>query len=113
MLVDAYSKWPEVYSVPIHLISSVIKILQGLFTRYGTPKILVSDNGPQFTSSEFQRFLKQHAVVHKTSAPFHSAMNGQAERYVGTIKAALRISDTASPTVPLLQKLNRFLLVYR
>ncbi|GFU99203.1 uncharacterized protein K02A2.6 [Trichonephila clavipes] len=52
--------------------------------------VLVSDNGSQFTSYEFQRFMHKNGVRHKTSAPFKPSSNGQAERYVATLKQSLR-----------------------
>ncbi|KAK9399707.1 putative protein K02A2.6-like [Crotalus adamanteus] len=46
------------------------------------PDVLISDNGPQFTSFEFQAFLQANLIWHETSAPFHPSNNGQAERMV-------------------------------
>lgn len=34
------------------------QVLRGLFSRYGTPHILVSDNGPQFFSDKFSAFFE-------------------------------------------------------
>ncbi|GFU05689.1 transposon Tf2-9 polyprotein [Trichonephila clavipes] len=53
-------------------------------------EVLVSDNGSQFTSYEFQRFMHKNGVRHKTSAPFKPSSNGQAERCVATLKQSLR-----------------------
>ena len=62
------------------------------------------DNGSQFTSAEFLKFLT-------TTAPGHPATNGMAERYVGEFKDKLsKIRDTGEP---LQTKLDRFLLTYR
>ncbi|GFR31446.1 transposon Tf2-9 polyprotein [Trichonephila clavata] len=52
--------------------------------------VLVSDNGSQFTFYEFQRFMQRNGIKHKTSAPFKPSSNGQAERYVVTLKQSLR-----------------------
>ena len=54
--------------------------------RYGLPIVLVSDNGPQFTSQEFQNFLRGLGIKHHLTAP---ATNGQAARFVQTIKTGL------------------------
>ncbi|GFW92448.1 uncharacterized protein K02A2.6 [Trichonephila clavipes] len=59
-----------------------IECLRDSFARFGLPRVLVSDNGSQFTSYEFQRFMHKNGVRHKTSAPFKPSSNGQAERYV-------------------------------
>ncbi|KAK9408149.1 hypothetical protein NXF25_006923 [Crotalus adamanteus] len=52
--------------------------------------VIVSDNGPQFTSSEFQAFLQANMIRHATSAPFHPSTNGMAERMVRITKDALK-----------------------
>jgi len=61
-----------------------------MFATFGIPSVLVSDNGPQFTSHTFRSFLEVSKVVHKTCAPFNPASNGQVERYVQTIKKNLK-----------------------
>nr|XP_056718397.1 uncharacterized protein K02A2.6-like [Euleptes europaea] len=61
-----------------------------LFATHGLPDTVVSDNGAQFTSAEFQEFLAKNGIRHTTSAPFHPATNGQAERMVRTTKEAMR-----------------------
>ena len=44
--------------------TATITELRRLFSRYGLPEQLVSDNGPQFASDEFQTFLKSIGVKH-------------------------------------------------
>ncbi|GFX74229.1 uncharacterized protein K02A2.6 [Trichonephila clavipes] len=68
-----------------------IECLRDSFARFGLPRVLVSDNGSQFTSYEFQRFMHKNGVRHKTSAPFKPSSNGQAERYVATLKQSLKL----------------------
>ncbi|KAK9398887.1 putative protein K02A2.6-like [Crotalus adamanteus] len=53
-------------------------------------ELLLKDNGPQFTSFEFQAFLQANLIRHATSAPFHPSSNGLAERMVRTTKDALK-----------------------
>lgn len=56
MSASAYSKWPEVIVTRRISSAATIGILRNLFSRLGIPETLVSDNGPQFTSAEFQQF---------------------------------------------------------
>ncbi len=73
VVVDAHYKWPEVCVMDSTTSTKTIQVLRTLFSRYGLPEVLVSDNGPQFTSEEFQTFLKANGVTHTRSAPFHPA----------------------------------------
>jgi len=69
--------------------SETIKCLLQVFSRFGYPKVLVSDNGRQFISDQFQHFLKERGINQRLSAPYHPASNGAAERMVRTIKEHL------------------------
>ena len=87
-----------------------IETLQMLFARYGVPAQLVSDNGPQLKSDEFEQFLKKNGIKHITSAPYHPARNGLAERCVESLKNGMK-SQTEVKYLNI--KLARFLLAYR
>ncbi|KAL7839170.1 hypothetical protein SRHO_G00258280 [Serrasalmus rhombeus] len=109
VVVDAHSKWPEIHIMDSTTSSKTIQVLRGLFSRYGIPHSLESDNGLQFCSEEFSTFLKVNGVKHIRSAPYHPASNGLAERFVQTFKHALKSSKG---TTPLQQRLDTFLLTY-
>lgn len=58
ILVDAFSKWPEVYILK-HITSyETVKVCNKIFSSYGNPKVLVSDNGRQLKSFEFENFCQ-------------------------------------------------------
>ncbi|XP_039197757.1 uncharacterized protein K02A2.6-like, partial [Crotalus tigris] len=90
VLVDSHSKWLEAVPVSSTTTAKTIQVLRGIFAAHGLPDVLVSDNGPQFTSSEFQAFLQANMIRHATSAPFHPSTNGMAERMVCITKDALK-----------------------
>ena len=111
VVVDAHSKWPEVIPVSSTTSSSTIEVLRDLFARFGIPEQIVSDNGAQFVSEEFQAFVKSNGIRHITSAPYHPATNGLAETAVQTFKQALRSMHQSSK--PVKEKLAKFLIAYR
>lgn len=86
ILIDAFWKWPEVDILNKINTDNTIAILRKIFATFGIPKTICPDNGVQFVNPKFANFLKELRIVHKRSAPYHPATNGQAERYVQTIK---------------------------
>ena len=90
IVVDSYSKWIEVVDMRHNTKApNVIKKLRTLFARYGLPKILVSDNGPQLISAEFEAFCLKNGINHVPIPSYHPASNGQAESIVGKFKLAM------------------------
>ena len=61
-------------------------MLKQLFTRWGFPKVIVSDNGTQFTSKLTKSFLTLNGVNQIFIPPGHPASNGAAENSVKTFK---------------------------
>lgn len=96
IIVDAYSKWPEVFVVNNMTSATVIRHLRMIFATHGLCETLVSDNGTAFISSEMKDFLEANKIKHIRSAPFHPSTNGLAERMVQTVKDKLRKMDNMS-----------------
>ncbi|XP_018402050.1 PREDICTED: uncharacterized protein K02A2.6-like [Cyphomyrmex costatus] len=76
VLVDAFSKWPEIVPTQTITAQRTIDILQEIFARFGVPESLVSDNGTQFTSEKFQNFCLLQGINHLHTPPFHPSSNG-------------------------------------
>ena len=64
VLIDAHSKWIEVFCVTSATSSATMECLRHVFTQFGIPETLVTDNGACFTSEEFEAFLKANGVRH-------------------------------------------------
>ena len=80
IVVDAYSKWPEVIGMSSSTSTSeTIKLLLSLFSSHGLPDKLV---GPQLTSDEFKDFMTNCGILYIKTAPYHAQTNGEAERFV-------------------------------
>ena len=111
IVVDAHSKWPEVYPMKSTTAGETIEVLRKTFASHGLPVQLVSDNGPQFISEDFAQFMKGNGIQHIRSAPYHPATNGLAERFIQSVKQALKI--TVADGRSLSHRLSNFLLLYR
>ncbi|KHJ97275.1 integrase core domain protein [Oesophagostomum dentatum] len=81
VVVDAYSKWPEAFVMSSSSTAVTLRGLRILFAPFGNPGVIVSDNGPQFTATEFQQFCMKQGIACVRSPPFHPQSNGQAERF--------------------------------
>ena len=57
----------------------MIEALMPIFTRYGYPFSLKSDNAPQFVSEEFEVFLTGHGIEHRKSTPLWPQADGEVE----------------------------------
>ena len=110
MMVDAHSKWPEAFVMSSTTVSKTLDILRHVFAAYGFPEQLVSDNGPQFIADEFATFLKLNGVKHVRSAPYHPAYNGLGERFVQSMKTALKVSKGDGRSLN--HRLSSFLFTY-
>ncbi|XP_064486178.1 uncharacterized protein K02A2.6-like [Ornithodoros turicata] len=89
VVVDYFSKFFELAPLKKTATADVISKLEPIFARFGFPDVIRSDNGPQFASHDFKRFLSKHDIRHVTSSPYYPQGNGQAERTVQTAKMLL------------------------
>ena len=111
IVIDAHSKWVEVIMMTSTTAEKTITELHKIFASYGLPEQLVTDNGPQFTSSEFDVFMKCNGIKHILTAPYHPKSNREAERTVQTFKNSLLAQKMGKEDVQ--TKLSRFLMSYQ
>ena len=107
--IDSHSKWLEVLPVRAATSEETIEKLKRLFSTFGIPDKIVSDNGSVFTSGEFETFLKNNGIVHIRISPYHPSSNGLAERAVQIFKKAIERQREGTIET----KLSRFLFSYR
>lgn len=81
LLVDYYSKYPDIIPLPDLRARSTIAACKTVFARNGihVPLELFSDNGPQFNCHEFKCFASDWEFTHRTSSPRYPRLNSQAE----------------------------------
>ena len=77
--VDYYNNFWEIDRLTSTTSSTVVLKLKNHFARYGCPDRLISDNGPQFVSSEFRKFANDWDFEHRTSSPGNSKANSKVE----------------------------------
>ena len=109
VIVDAHSKWMDVHVMQSITSRKTIEVLRRVFANHGLPRKVVTDNGPSFTSEEFNTFLSDNGIIHITTAPYHPSSNGLAERAVQTFKHGLKNTTGGS----IQERLSKFLFTYR
>nr|GEY58495.1 reverse transcriptase domain-containing protein [Tanacetum cinerariifolium] len=55
----------------------VVKFLKSLFSRFGTPKAIISDRGTHFYNDQFARIMSKYEVTHCLSTTYHPQTSGQ------------------------------------
>lgn len=111
IMIDSYSKWIEICTMEKTTATYVITKMREIWSRFGLPKQVVSDNGPPFSSEEFNNFLCNNGIEHIYSAPYHPSSNGAAENAVKTCKRVIKKALAQGIDTDL--ALQRFLLIYR
>ena len=108
LVVDFYSRIPEIEKLENTSSATVISKLKSIFARHGIPAEVVSDNGPQHTSNEFKKFVSDWDFKHNTSSPRYPQSNGLAEKYVQITKRLIEKArkDGRDPFLSLLEYRN-------
>jgi len=106
IIVDATTKWLEVFQVNSMTVNIVIQKFSESIARFGIPKTITSDGAKCFVGFEFQVYSENLGIKYMTSAPFHPESNGYAESAVKTIKNFFKKCSTTQ------SQLNKFLLMY-
>lgn len=115
VIIDTYTKWPEVYVMKNITSEKTVANLRDCFARFGLPYCLVSDNAPNLVSEEMETFLFNNGIKHMTIAPYNPQSNGLAENMVKTLKSKLKtaIADPKNLNTQISILLARLLLAYR
>lgn len=111
VIIDSTSKWLEVFLMPRTTASAVVKVLRTTFARFGLPKEIVSDNGPPFSSREYQEFMSNNGIKVTFTPVYHPASNGAAENAVKLCKRAIKKSIRDG--IDLDEALQTYLMMYR
>jgi len=90
VVTDYYSRYVELAKLTCITSPSIIGHLKSIFARHGIPVAMVTDNGPQYSSSVFKEFSREYGFTHVTSSPRFAQSNGHVERAVQTVKSLLK-----------------------
>lgn len=87
---DACTRWPEVVILRSTTSAAIIGHLRKIFAVHGLPEKVVTDNGANLVSEEFETFLGTHGIKHRKVTPYWPQANAEVERFNKTIEKAIR-----------------------
>jgi transposase InsO family protein len=88
--IDKFSKSIEAVPVTNQEASMAVKFFESIIYRYGVPNGIITDNGTNFTSGEFQDFAKELGIKIKYASMAHPKSNCQVEKANGLVCAGLK-----------------------
>jgi transposase InsO family protein len=87
---DYVTKWVEAKALFRATKKSVVEfIYEDIFTRFGVPCEIVTDQGTQFTSNMMKELTEKYGIKHCKSSPYHLQDNGQVESINKVLEAIL------------------------
>ncbi|GFS03366.1 Pol polyprotein [Elysia marginata] len=86
IMMDDYSRFPKVEILYSTSAKAVIPKINQIFARFGTPIFLKGYNGPPFNGTEFSAFAEKLGFHHCKINPLWLEANGEAERFVRSVK---------------------------
>ena len=97
LAVDYVSKWVEAIPTRTNDAKVVAQFVRShIFSRFGTPRALIIDNGTHFCNKVIDKVLQKYEVRHRTSLAYHPQSNGQAEVSNREIKSILEKTVSSS-----------------
>lgn len=93
LIADYYSKLYPIVEKLESTSKAIAKITNMIFSMFGHPNTIISDNGPQFIGQEYQLMVSKTGISHVTISPYHSESPGFIERMVRTVKTILTITS--------------------
>jgi len=90
-ITNYFSKWAEDIPLVEVKTSNVVNFIKHhVIHRFGVPRRIIHDNGPQFTSQVFYRFYHKYQIQNVASTAYNPAANGLAEAFNKTIIKLLK-----------------------
>ena len=93
VVVDCYTRYYEVEILTSIVASQIILRLEKIFAVHGLPVSITSDNGPQFRSEEFEKYLVDNGILHRKVTPLWAQANGEVERQNRSLLKSMRIAQ--------------------
>ena len=91
---DAYSRFAVVEIIHSTSASTTISKLERIFSTYGLPQVIKSDNGPPFNSMELKTYMQEKGIKHQWITPLWPQANLEAENFMKPMEKAIKAAHT-------------------
>ncbi|KAF0039034.1 hypothetical protein F2P81_009518 [Scophthalmus maximus] len=92
--IDYFTKWMKAYPLPDQEATTVAEaLIQGMFSRFGMPSEIHSDQGRNFESQLFTTMCSQLGIRKTRTTPLHPKSDGLVERFMRTLGAQLALAS--------------------
>ena len=86
LILNYTSRFPVVHKLSLMTGLHIANQCEQVFSEYGWPETLISDNDLCYTSHSFTSVMQSYSVNHITSSPHYPQSNGLAEKYAQIVK---------------------------
>ena len=90
VIIDVFTGFIVLRPLRQHTAEEVAKVLLELFMLFGLPKIIQSDNGPEFVNEIIREFVTISGIDHRLISPYNPRADGKVERSIGTIMGCIK-----------------------
>ena len=111
VVVDYYSRFFEMEFTKSTTSEKIVSMLSKIFVTYALPLPLRTDNGPQFVSDYFEKYLEENGIEHRRTTPLWPQANGEIERQNRSILKRLCIAQAEGRNWR--SEMDDFLMMYR
>ena len=88
-VVDHYSRFVKFFPLKNKNTNTVVEELGRYVADFGAPKAILSDNGGEFVSRQYQDFCRRHHITYYYTTPYNPRGNGITERLHRSLKTIL------------------------
>jgi len=111
-VIDKFSKFASAYLLKTRNSLHIIQSLKHFFSHHGIPKLIISDNGLEFSSSLFKQFLELYNISHHLTSIKNSTGNSPVERLHSTLTEIIRIIQAQNKEKPISETMDEAILTY-
>ena len=111
VLVDYFSRFCKVEMMWSTTSEKIIECLEETFTTHCLPLSVISDNGPQFRSDVFERYVEDCGVEHRKATLLWPQANGEVDRQNRSLLKRMRIAQAERKEWK--KELRKYLVAYR